>query len=444
MLESEFAAINWVSLDEATFQKYVGGEAVDGKSLTIKQRGAARAARSGTTLGFSVAPIAVNPDDTKYQDMARPDDPAFAVFARNFETGNFWYWFGTFWKEMPKEHRLTVLRRIVTADGGLQLAFAHFDRKNADTMSTTQQDDLRRLLKDDMMDKGFTPWKLKAKKADELEASPKKGSSLLPTIDALGKQIHSVGFRGDTRDPDTLASHDNGAFVPKAQSPYQIGKYNLDKRWHPFFDAQVRNTMYWREGQADNDLFTVVSIAKDVATSTKFPLLNDAPPDLNVIPNGAKVTVLNKLKQKETKQLTVSTMYSYMVIADEGYNTEEFQKSKFPEIGVAKIPAENFLASLDVLRIHFGPDGDDGHIVFISDYKINRPHHRKQLYLQDPSAEMLIQFLNYLADTYYHKFFVYQTVNSPTLLKIDACQGIPDIYLNIYNRKLAEQNRGLI
>lgn len=400
-------------------------------------------ARAGTTTGFKVAPMVVNPDDTKYQNMARPDDPAFPVFARNFETGNFWYWFGTFWKEMPKEHRIAVLRRLVSSDGDLLPLSAHFDRRDADTMSGNQQDDLRGLLKE-MMDKGFTPWKLKAKKPDEVEAGPKPGSSLLPKIDALGKQIQSVGFRGDARDPAALASHDNGAFVPKAQSPYQIRKFNLDKRWHPFFDAVVRNPVYWREGQADNDLFTVVSIAKDIATSTKFPLLNDRPPELRVIPNGATVTLLNKLKQRETKQLTVSTMYSYMVIADEGYNTEEFQTSKFPEIGVAQIPAENFLASLKVVRIHFGPDGDDGHVVFISDYKINRPHHRKQLYAQDPSGQILTQFIHYLTDTYYRQFFQYRTANSPALLKIEACAEVPGTYIHLYNKKLAEENRGIV
>lgn len=136
-------------------------------------------------VGFSVAAVVVDPNSVRYEEMATPSDPAFAAYARNFEIGNFWYWFGTFWKEMPKAERRPILKAMVDTDGNLLPAYQDLNTKNMNGLGIPRQDELRTLLKQ-MMGKGFTPWKIKAEK----EAVETK--DLLPKIDALGTQYHSV------------------------------------------------------------------------------------------------------------------------------------------------------------------------------------------------------------------------------------------------------------
>ena len=381
-------------------------------------------------LSFSVAAVVVDPDSQKYETMATPSDPAFAAYARNFEIGNFWYWFGTFWKEMPKADRLPILKAVVDTDGNLLPACQDLNTKNVNGLGIPRQDELRTLLKQ-MMGKGFTPWKIKAEK----EAVETK--DLLPKIDALGTQYHSVGFRGDARDPATLMAHDEGEFRPKVKSPFQVTKYNLDAKWNPFSEDTIRNTMYFREGQADNDLFTVVSIAKEFATATKFPLINDAPPELKVYPKGAKVVMYDTAgKTQSTVEVTVTQCYLYMVITGTGFDTEEKQTSKFPEIGVGLVTADKFLAYMTVTRIHYGETGDDGHTAYVSDYEYFRANKRKLLYEQNPDSDARTKFNDYVTNTYFHKFFEYNPLKKKKLISIEKCPYIEGTFINIYNRAL--------
>ena len=381
-------------------------------------------------VGFAVTAVVVDPDSQKYEAMATPSDPAFAAYARNFEIGNFWYWFGTFWKEMAKADRLPILKAMVDTDGNLLPAYQDLNTKNVNGLGIPRQDALRTLLKQ-MMGKGFTPWRLKAEK----EAVETK--DLLPKIDALGKQFHSVGFRGDARDPSTLMAHDEGEFRPKAKSPFQVTKYNLDAKWNPFSEDTIRNTMYFREGQADNDLFTVVSIAKDFATATKFPLINDAPPEMKSYPKGAKLVMYDTMaRSQSTVEVTVTQCYLYMVITGTGFDTEEKQTSKFPEIGVGLVTADKFLAYMTVIRLHYGDTGDDGHTTFVSDFEFFRPNKRKLLYEQNPDNDTLTKFNEYMSSTYYHQFFEYNPLKKKKLISIERCQYIEGPYINIHNRAL--------
>jgi hypothetical protein len=369
-------------------------------------------------------------DAAAYKVLASHNDPTLPVFKRNHEIGNFWYWFGTFWKEMKEEHRRDLLALHFTTAGELVGANAHLDTKNTDALTAPQQEAARALLRG-MMDKGFTPWEQKSK----TKPGPTKGKKLLPKIDALGKQLKAVGFRGDARDLETLAKHDGGAFLSKSQSAYQVGKYNMEKEWNPFSDQVVRNTMYFREGQADNDLFTVVSVAKDFATSSKFPLIDDPPSELRTFVDGATVEFEHVAsKTRETRSVTVTTSFVYMVIADEGYNTEAEQVSKFPEIGVKSIPKENFLATLDVVRLHFGRTGDDGHLVYVADFHFINGHTRKLLHAQDKGDDAVKRFGDYLTSTYYRKMFMYNPLNVVVPKRIEACPHLPLNAVSTFNR----------
>ena len=436
MTKEQFSNTDWAGMEESKYQQYLAGKEVDGLHLGIVQRGQVPRLRTGATIGTKVTAVQVDPNSVLYEEMAKPSDPAFAVYRKNYADGNFWYWFGTFWKEMPKADRLTVLKEVVNQNGELLPNWNYLDIKETsqfNNLSVDRQNAMKTLLKDKMMKKGFTRWDKKV--GDGMS----EGAKLLPKIDALGKQEYGVGFRGDARDHAKLIEHDQGAFRPKIKTPFAINKYNLNATWNPFSDDDVKNNMYWREGQADNDLFTVVSVAKDFATSTKFPLIDDPGPDLKIYPNGATLKLRNPVSKNEYDQpATVSRMYVYMVTADEGYDTQSYQtkESSFPEIGVKGIAAEKFLARMEVIRIHYGATGDDGHVVYVADYNIHHANNHKLLYQKSDDTGVVSKFIDYMTSTYYGQFFQYNTIKSPTLLKVVACNLIPEYRINIYNRQL--------
>jgi hypothetical protein len=435
MTEQEFASIDWRGMDPETYKNYAmqTTKGTDGKALNFGQKEKAKLLRAGSPL--PPPPV----DLTPYKLMAQHNDPVFKIYTDYKKDGNFWYFFGTFWKEMREADRAELLSKIVNEDGTqLKAGYTDLNNKEAsyyNNLGPNRQEELRKLLKG-MMDKGFTTWSKKTEKAPN-KGMPEKGEKLLPKIDALGPQQFGVGFRGDSRDPDTLIAHDKGAFNRKVQSPFAINSYNLAQAWNPFSQDEVKNTMYWREGQADNDLFTVVSVAKNFATASKFPLLDDPPKDLKVYAQQAELVVSSdSTNARTTVKTAVSRMYVYMVAIDEGFNTEEYQVSRFPEIGVQEVKAEKFLAHMQILRLHFGPKGDDGHVVFVEECCINEPNRRKLLYAEsgDGTKDKMI---DYLFSTFFHQFFEYRPVETaPKLCKVVKCDLIAPHHLTLVNLKL--------
>jgi hypothetical protein len=426
--EMEFNDIQWAKLTPEQF------EACRPLFLSDFQRNQAERKRGVKQVIPQMKAIVVNPDVARYEEMARKNDPDFPAYKTGFADGNFWYWFGTFWKEMPKSDRLPVLQKLVEPSGELKPAWDFLKTKDTNALDQESHNKIKGILKDEMMKKGFTDWSKKGK----LEPSAK----ILPTIDALGKQEFRVGFRGDARDYTKLLEHDQGAFQPKVKTKFAVQKYNLSASWNPFSDDDVKNAMWWREGQADNDLYTVVSVAKDFATSTKFPLIDDPGPDLTIWPQGAKL-ILRPPGQKSgefAQQATVSRMHVYLMrVAGDVYDTQSHQAkaSSFPEVGVASVPADDVVARMQILRIHYGNAGDDGHLVFVEDYNLIHEHARKQLYQKSDETGTVMKFIDHMVATYYRQFFQYNTVTSPTLLHVEKCSLIETLYLNIYNRELA-------
>ncbi len=72
----------------------------------------------------------------------------------------------------------------------------------------------------------------------------------------------------------------------------------------------------------------------------------------------------------------------------------------------------------------------------MADYNIHHANNHKLLYQKSDDTGVVSKFIDYMTSTYYGQFFQYNTIKSPTLLKVVACTLIPEFRINIYNRQL--------
>jgi hypothetical protein len=210
----------------------------------------------------------------------------------------------------------------------------------------------------------------------------KSGSSLFGTAPVDGAEI-GFGFRGDSRDPNTLKMH--GGFGTKADSNDAAfrAREGLDQDWNPFKTpeqlpgwAASGYNGFFRRDDKDNDLVTVVSVTPNWLDATKFPMLeeNYVPPE-DVTYKGKAV--------KRTRS------YVYMMIVEKGFDTKTAQGSNaFPEIATRSIPWQNHLACFFIDRYHHGATANDGHIVTVTKTELGKS--AKEHYEKTPMWKSLV------------------------------------------------------
>jgi hypothetical protein len=82
---------------------------------------------------------------------------------------------------------------------------------------------------------------------------------------------HLIFYRGDTREPATVIQH--GGARCRADLAHWRRDAHVDAPWHPWKDATKSGRMWVRKGSADNDYFTVNSVAMDFHISCAYPML---------------------------------------------------------------------------------------------------------------------------------------------------------------------------
>src|SRR5205085_12251757 len=79
------------------------------------------------------------------------------------------------------------------------------------------------------------------------------------------------GYRGDTRDVETIVRQ-QGAKC-RAELDFWRTAAGVNQAWHPWNDMDQKwKKMWFRKGAADNDYFTLNSLAKDFHISCAFPM----------------------------------------------------------------------------------------------------------------------------------------------------------------------------
>lgn len=156
---------------------------------------------------------------------------------------------------------------------------------------------------------------------------------------------------------------------------------NMTKKWHPFSKPEISNAMWFRRGNADNDYFTVISVAKDFETCLAFPKIDeqrvyhfpqedveDWPPNqLDYHRNSLAVV---RLMDGTAKPVVATSTTAYMCVAA-GAVLDTVQAGgqageSFPEQGLADIPLDHIFAAFPIRRYHHGhTDPGQGFTAFI-------------------------------------------------------------------------------
>lgn len=168
-------------------------------------------------------------------------------------------------------------------------------------------------------------------------------------------------WRCDSRKYEEV-SKSNG-FLTKAYSEGYAKAKGLREAWHPFNDDGLRSYLWFRKGQTDNCLYSVVSVGtgdwQAFAVYPKISLssnngkasgLNGYLRERDVLCKNVKTGKLSKLKFPVTE----TYLYFFLQVGLV-FDTGAAQgKNAYPEVGMASIPMSNIYGALRVVRYHRG------------------------------------------------------------------------------------------
>lgn len=182
--------------------------------------------------------------------------------------------------------------------------------------------------------------------------------------EVAGSQIRSVPieckWRGDSRSYQAVKSS-QGFLTKSASAGYARGK-NLSAPWHPMSIESNKQYLWFRKGQNDNCLYSVVSVGKsaDWKTYLPYPLIKLSG---GSVANMSNFVGLKKLKCVPSTggaavvlDIPVTETYLYFfVFAGLALDTGAMQgNDAYPEIGVSGIPMRNVFGAVRFLQFHLG------------------------------------------------------------------------------------------
>lgn len=168
----------------------------------------------------------------------------------------------------------------------------------------------------------------------------------------------------------------------------------MDAPWHPFSDPNLSKYMWFRLANADNDYYTVISIATDFETACSFPKIDEKRvyqfPPVQVIrwsqaqAERFKSNLGLVLENGKEAVRVVTTTTTYMLVhtgslLDSMGANKKRGRDSFPELGVEHIPLQNIYCVLPIRRVHHGPAPGDGFTVFIDRANCQRLHGAKEI-----------------------------------------------------------------
>jgi len=168
----------------------------------------------------------------------------------------------------------------------------------------------------------------------------------------------------------------------------------MTNHWHPFNDPAINKFMWYRLGNADNDYYTVISVATDFFTAAGFPKIDErrvyffpasdptawGKDDARRFRNNLGVATVNG--QRKVVLITKTTAYMlvhYGCMLDTQGAAKTQGKESFAEMGVEHIPLENIFGVFPLRRVHHGPQPGDGFTCFIDYANCERINPDRQL-----------------------------------------------------------------
>lgn len=228
--------------------------------------------------------------------------------------------------------------------------------------STLDTDEKKRKILNEIFQEGFVSYEELAKQKNKELVKP--GAQLANSIQ--GETTFGYGFRGDNRDPATMMAA--GGFTTKADArnvPFRESM-GLNADWNPFkFQTELpgqnlaKNAGYFRKGDEDNDLTTIISVTPNFIDATKFPFIQEYKQGSMMVDVGGGI------------QRRQSKTYVYLVLVEQGFDTKTAQGGNaFPEIATRTVPWSNIAAVYEIKRLHCGEDANDGHEASLLSFQV--------------------------------------------------------------------------
>jgi hypothetical protein len=174
------------------------------------------------------------------------------------------------------------------------------------------------------------------------------------------------GYRGDSREIQTIKTQ-NGASC-RADLDFWRRESHLDAHWHPWQGAQDWANMWFRRGSADNDYFTMNSIAKEFHIACAYPMFKayeisqkltgpaDSWTDKQKQLIEAKKFKLRKVKHKASgKEMLVpqdETRIFVCAFTSGRTAAKTYELANYPETAVRNVSLEDMIAYITVQRFH--------------------------------------------------------------------------------------------
>lgn len=201
-----------------------------------------------------------------------------------------------------------------------------------------------------------------------------------------------VYWRSETRPlKQILAQNGTKRQVDVATIARDLGMTN---DWHPFSNPELNKYMWYRLGNADNDYYTVISVATDFNTACGFPKIDErrvyffpacdpegwtAADARRFRANLGKATVNGQTKVVLITRTTAYMLVHYGSMLDTQGAAKTQGKESFAEMGVEHIPLENIFAVFPMRRVHHGPEPGDGFTVFLDSANCERINPDRQM-----------------------------------------------------------------
>lgn len=256
------------------------------------------------------------------------------------------WWFNYFWEECTSQQRDSYYRQLFEPNGD--------EKRQSDW---DKREILTAMLKD-----GFEEF-------SQIGNYLRTEDIAFPVI--RGTDLH-VGYRGDSRVPREVEVQ--RGTIAKVRVPALRQLMHMRELWNPFSDPAMKGKVYFRKGNKDNCLQTVVSVAVEFNDATKFPLFQE----MAQSKIGTAVVEVGFLQADGVterpgppvpKILKASRTNLYVLKTGDVYDTQKRQQDTwaptFLERGVGEIPWSRHLARIRVDRIHYGDDANKGHLAIV-------------------------------------------------------------------------------
>jgi hypothetical protein len=201
---------------------------------------------------------------------------------------------------------------------------------------------------------------------------------------ALDESEAKFVFRCDGRDPKKIEAQDGTKC--RADIDQLAKEIGFDEEWHPFKDRDSnRKEMWFRRGQSDNDLNTLVSLSPELEAAAGFPLLDEAglqkkasditPTEFKDIQQKAQKVPNLELAEvtwpSKTEKLYTVRSFVYVILLDAGDRycaTKALQthygQDAFPELGVRSVRWTHHIAMIPVRKLFLSKTKAEGYRLF--------------------------------------------------------------------------------